>query len=224
MFFGNLRRTIQRKDVPKGRLDEIAEQVLRQPRVTDRDLQRLDRVSKTVLGGKANERFSRQMRDLLGKPSGGTLTAPFGGSSGMIRQMLPRAGLAGLITAGGLTAYDMTKDAIANNPDFIKDVGRMVARGRLAFEEGLDQAKQYGAEAVELFMDGYRDGMESKTSSMELTEDPRFLMENKRDLMGEEGRTMSNAEIEEVMTRMTPMQKSKLAQQRGSGLESLGMQ
>lgn len=225
MFFGNLRKRIQRKDVPRGRLDEIADQVLRQPRATDRNLPpRLDRVAETVLGTKANERFSRQMRDLLGKPSGGTLTAPFGGSSGMIRQMLPRAGLAGLITAGGLTAYDMTKDAIANNPDFIKDVGRMVARGRLAFEEGLDQAKQYGAGAVELFMDGYRDGMESKTSSMQLTEDPTFAMENKRDLMGEEGRTMSNAEIDEAISRMTPLQKKLLQQRAGSGLGSLRMQ
>jgi len=213
MFFGNLRRRIQRKDVPRGRLDEIADQVLRQPRVTDRNLPpRLDRVAETVLGTKANERFSRQMRDLLGKSSGGTLTAPFGGTSGMIRQLLPRAGIAGLLVGGGLTAYDMTKDAIANNPDFIKDVGRMVARGRLAFEEGLDQAKEYGAEAVELFMDGYRDGMESKTSSMELTEPSDF------------GEAMVERKMKDFPFGSKGKRRQMLGGQRGSGLGSLPMQ
>tara|TARA_R100000231_G_scaffold42618_3_gene37136 strand:+ start:1110 stop:1763 length:654 start_codon:yes stop_codon:yes gene_type:complete len=217
MFFGNLRRMIQRKDVPTGRSDEIAEQVLRQ-RATDRNLPpRLDRISDSVLG---------QTRS---RPVGGTLIAPVGGTSGMIRQLLPRAGIAGLLVGGGLTAYDMTKDAIANNPDFIKDVGRMVARGRLAFEEGLDQAKQYGAEAVELFMDGYRDGMESKTSSMELTEPSDF----------------GEAMVERKMKDFPPGSKPKrrfgdplavspepemmsleqmLGEQRGSGLGSLRMQ
>ena len=184
-------KDMPRKDVPKGRLDEIAEQVLRQPRVNAifEEPSRLDRITKDVL------------KQTKSRPVGGTLITPVGGTSGMIRQMLPRAGIAGLLVGGGLTAYDMTKDAIANNPDFIKDVGRMVARGRLAFEEGLDQAKQYGAEAVELFMDGYRDGMESKTSSMELTEPSDF---------GPEPEKMS---LEQM-----------LGEQRGSGLGSLRMQ
>ena len=201
MFFGNLRRRIQRKDVPRGRLDEIADQVLRQPRVTDRNLPpRLERISNSVLG---------QTRS---RPVGGTLIAPVGGTSGMIRQMLPRAGLAGLVAAGGLTAYDMTKDAIANNPDFIKDVGRMVARGRLAFEEGLDQAKEFGAEAVELFMDGYRDGMESKTSSMELTEPSDF------------GEAMVERKMKDFPFGSKGKRRQMLGGQRGSGLGSLPMQ
>lgn len=106
----------------------------------------------------------------------------------------------------------------------INSIGRMVARGRMAFEEGLDQAKQFGSQAVETFMDGYRDEMNSRTSSMQLTEDPTFAMENKRDLMGEEGRTMSNTEIDEAISRMTPLQKMLLQQRAGSGLGSLRMQ
>ena len=202
-------KDMPRKDVPKGRLDEIAEQVLRQPRVNAifEEPSRLDRITKDVL------------KQTKSRPVGGTLIGPVGGTSGMIRQMLPRAGIAGLLVGGGLTAYDMTKDAIANNPDFIKDVGRMVARGRLAFEEGLDQAKEYGAEAVELFMDGYRDGMESKTSSMELTEPSDF----------------GEAMVERKMKDFPPGSKPKrrfinpsleqmLGEQRGSGLGSLRMQ
>lgn len=82
----------------------------------------------------------------------------------------------------------------------INSIGRMVARGRMAFEEGLDQAKQFGSQAVETFMDGYRDEMNSRTMS---------------------SRELNPSELE---TQMRRMQDNKLLQRRGSGLGSLRMQ
>lgn len=82
----------------------------------------------------------------------------------------------------------------------INSIGRMVARGRMAFEEGLDQAKQFGSQAVETFMDGYRDEMNSRTMS---------------------SRELNPSELE---TQMRRMQDNKLLERRGSGLGSLRMQ
>ena len=82
----------------------------------------------------------------------------------------------------------------------INSIGRMVARGRMAFEEGLDQAKQFGSQAVETFMDGYRDEINSRAISSE---------------------ELNPSELE---TQMRRMQDNKLLQRRGSGLGSLRMQ
>ena len=113
----------------------------------------------------------------------------------------------------------------------INSIGRMVARGRMAFEEGLDQAKQFGSQAVETFMDGYRDEMNSRTiSSMELTEPSDFgeaMVERKmKDFPFGSKRKPSGrfGDPSELETQMRRMQDNKLLQRRGSGLGSLRMQ